>query len=303
MARIDRLMKVKKVTPVFFHGSGGSIDRGGGSVRDQMAAWPDSAKRAYKATIQGEMVERTFSSPEIAMSRFFQILDSAASKGSVYQDSKELNEFADRVGSHYRDTIASERFLKMVERATPYRYLSALKIGSRPSKRGGSLSVPALRAIPWVLCWTQTRVLFQTWWGVGTAWKNSSSSERKKLKAVFETNPLFRTYLQALGFTLAKVEMPIWDFYLAQSGIEPSERKYFSDLFHDEFEATFKFFREITGEKNPLWFRPWLGESIELRAAMIHPLNLLEIIAQEKKDLELLRLSVTGIATGMLTTG
>jgi phosphoenolpyruvate carboxylase len=36
---------------------------------------------------------------------------------------------------------------------------------------------------------------------------------------------------------------------------------------------------------------------------MIHPLNLLQILAEKRKDRQLLRLTVTGISSGMLTTG
>jgi phosphoenolpyruvate carboxylase len=310
MGKIDDVCRRAKVDPIFFHGSGGSVDRGGGSVEEQMAPWPASAVAHYKATIQGEMVERTFASPEMAESRFWKIAlgGRSASAGKTKRPtaprpSRELDAFANRVAEHYANTIASPRFLRMVECATPYRYLSALKIGSRPSKRGGSLSVPALRAIPWVLCWTQTRVLFQTWWGIGTAWESASSSERAALRREFAKNPLFRSFVQALGFTLAKVELPIWEFYLAQSGLEPKEIAAFREEFRAELAGTHAFFKGITGKSDPLWFRPWLGRSIELRASMIHPLNLLEILAQEDQDLPLLRICVTGIASGMLTTG
>jgi phosphoenolpyruvate carboxylase len=36
---------------------------------------------------------------------------------------------------------------------------------------------------------------------------------------------------------------------------------------------------------------------------MIHPLNLLQMIAREDRDILLLRWTVTGIASGMLTAG
>jgi phosphoenolpyruvate carboxylase len=310
MGKIDAACRRAKVDPIFFHGSGGSIDRGGGSVEEQMAPWPKSALEHYKATIQGEMVERTFASPEMAASRFWKIALGGRAEGTAPsarrtapKPSAELDAFANRVAKHYSDTIASPRFLSMVERATPYRYLSALKIGSRPSKRGGSLSVPALRAIPWVLCWTQSRVLFQTWWGIGTAWEQATPTERAKLRREFARNSSFRSFVQALGFTLAKVELPIWEFYLSRSGLDAKEVASFREEFRRELAGTHAFFRGITGKSDPLWFRPWLGRSIELRASMIHPLNLLEILAQQDRDLPLLRICVTGIASGMLTTG
>lgn len=307
MNSLDAICRKKKIQPLFFHGSGGSIDRGGGAINDQISAWPESALRNYKATIQGEMIERSFSSPEILESRFRKIAEGGHSAGRkklpTVVRSPVLEDFAEQVAAHYRATIASPRFLSMVEKATPYRYLNVLKIGSRPSKRPGALSVPALRAIPWVLCWTQTRVLFQTWWGMGSVWKSMSKAQQKTLKGEFIRDPLFRTYVNALGFTLAKIELPVWELYLETSGIDRTEIDYFKALFRAELRDTWNCFRAITGETNPTWFRPWLGKSIELRASLIHPLNILEILAQKDEDLPLVRISVTGIASGMLTTG
>ena len=303
---IDRACKKAKVIPVFFHGSGGSIDRGGGAIRDQMAGWPASALHIYKATVQGEMVERTFASPEILESQLTQISENTNPKNReklISTKNPALEKFASKVKGHYQEKITSPLFLKMVELATPYSFLSALKIGSRPTKRTGSLSVAGLRAIPWVLCWTQTRVLFPTWWGIGTAWTEMKKHEKNALKKAFLTHPVFRSYIHALGFTLAKIELPIFEFYIQQSKLDEKEKKYFIQSFRNELEATLKFFKGLTGESDPLWYRPWLGESIELRASMIHPLNLLEILSHQSNDLPLLRISVTGIASGMLTTG
>lgn len=306
MWELDRTCKKAKITPIFFHGSGGSIDRGGGSIQDQMAGWPDSALRNYKATIQGEMIERYFASAEIAERGLVQIAQTATriqKSRRTLPKGPGLVDFAARLSATYRETIADPRFLRMVEAATPYRYLGALKIGSRPSKRAGPMVVSGLRAIPWILCFTQTRILFPTWWGAGSAWETASAGERAELKKLFGSHPVFRSYVHALGFTLAKIVLPVWEFYLKRSDLAEAEIRHFSAAFRAEHRRTVKFFHEVSGQRNPVWFQPWLGKSIEMRAAMIHPLNLLEILAQRDHDLPLLRISVTGIASGMMTTG
>src|SRR5690606_27230147 len=71
-----------------------------------------------------------------------------------------LMRFSEEVRSAYQSKVGEERFLELIQKVTPYPYLSTLKMGSRPAKRGGLQSVQSLRAIPWILCWTQTRVLF-----------------------------------------------------------------------------------------------------------------------------------------------
>ncbi|MNS89517.1 Phosphoenolpyruvate carboxylase [compost metagenome] len=191
----------------------------------------------------------------------------------------------------------------MVEAATPYSYLNVLKIGSRPSKRAKQLQVSGLRAIPWVLCWTQTRVLFPTWWGVGSAWTELSSTQKNSLKKSFKSDAVFTSYVRALGFTLAKIEIEIFRMYLETSTLAAKEKSRIYSEFAEEFERTKTCFRELTSQKDYLWYKPWLAESIYLRSPMIHPLNLLQIIAKQEKDHSLLRVTVTGISSGMLTTG
>jgi phosphoenolpyruvate carboxylase len=305
--KLESTCRKRGVKAVFFHGSGGSVDRGGGSIRDQIAGWPKNAMNVYKATVQGEMVERTFSSPEILESQLAQIsemTDITKQKSSLTNKNLTLTRFANLVRDHYRTMVENKNFLEMIETSTPYSYLSALKIGSRPSKRTtGGLSVSGLRAIPWVLCWTQTRILFPTWWGVGMAWGQLSKAEKKEIKDSFNRHPVFKSFIHALGFTLAKIELPVFEYYLRSSKLGRETVNEMILKFRRELSATQRCFYEITGEKNYLWFRPWLGESIELRAPMIHPLNLLQMNAQKEKDLNLLRVSVTGIASGMLTTG
>ena len=256
------------------------------------------------------MVERSFASPEIAESQLTKISHTASAL--LAGPSRELatqvvQKFARGIETAYREAIDSKSFMSMVEEATPYRFLSALKIGSRPTKRAssqkGALAVGSLRAIPWILCWTQTRVLFPTWWGIGRSWKSLSKGEKAELKSEYKNNPLFRSFVHVLGFTLAKVELPVWNFYLEESTLKKSEVDQFKREFGREFSLALHFFKDLTGKSDPLWFRPWLSESIHLRSPMIHPLNLLQILAEKEHDLPLLRIAVTGVASGMLTTG
>lgn len=306
MHALEKECEAAGVKPIFFQGSGGSVDRGGGSVQDQVAWWPRSALRTYKVTIQGEMVERSLSTPEIARG---QIESIAAAAGKALAGtpcaphSPELEAFAREVTESYRAKVHEKEFLEVVGAATPYAHLSALKIGSRPTRRTTEISVEGLRAIPWVLCWTQTRVLFQTWWGVGTAWRNAGQARRAALVQAFREEPVFASYVKALAFTLAKVELPLWRLYLDESGLAPAiQERVYAD-FTAEVEAAAELVRAVTGQKDPLWFKPWLGASIRLRSPIIHPLNLLQLLSLEGGDLVLFRVTAAGISAGMMTTG
>lgn len=298
----DFLIK-QELTPVFFHGSGGSTSRGGGSVEEQLAWWPQSALDIYKVTIQGEMVQRNFSQALIMRSQVGKVLESYNSiTPKKIQRPQVVTKFYRNVENLYRELVSDEAFRHLVAQATPYQYLDLLKIGSRPSKRQepGKFS---LRAIPWILCWTQTRLLLPVWWGVGKTWNELNETEKKELRKFYQTSPLMQSYIKNFGFTAARIELGVWNFHLLHSGLDQDQKDFWKKKITEELELSLKFFREISGQDNLTWFRPWLSESIYFRSSMIHPLNVIQKIALEREEHILLRETVTGIACGMLTTG
>lgn len=318
LSQIERVCRRRKVTPIFFHGAGGSVDRGGGSIEDQTAAWPASALREPKLTIQGEMVERTFSSPEILhsfLSRLAHRVETARLQTAARPQagnsatSPAISRLAAAAAENYRAKACSAEFMRVVREATLYPYLSELRIGSRPTARhtrvieiGGCREIGEIRAIPWVLCWTQARVLFQTWWGVGSAWALLDEQDRLQLAEAYRTDRFFRAFVHQLGFTLAKVELGVWRVLLDHSGLPHDQARAVELEFAGEYRSALDFVHTLAGP-DLLGFRPWLGTSIRLRSPMIHPLNLLQWLAVKRGDSRLLRETVTGIASGMLTTG
>ncbi|RLA67152.1 MAG: phosphoenolpyruvate carboxylase [Epsilonproteobacteria bacterium] len=306
LAIIEKTLKSYKLTPVFFHGSGGSIERGGGSIKNQTGWWPKSALNVYKATIQGEMVARTFNNEKILssfVSRIVEQLNIVKKVKNKKVNNFVLQEFSDLVRHHYVTTVQNDDFFKIIDAATPYNFLNHLKIGSRPSKRTTGGDSRKLRAIPWILCWTQTRVLFPTWWGTGMAWKELSTTKKKTFKREYMTNPLVSSFMSALGFTLAKVELGVWKIYLHESGLDPKLVEEIYTKFEKEYKSARAFFTAVTGKKELLWHRPWLQQSIDYRSSMIHPLNLIQLESLKRGELDLLIDTVTGISCGMLTTG
>jgi phosphoenolpyruvate carboxylase len=309
ICNLEQVILEAKLIPIFFHGSGGSIERGGGSIQEQTDWWPPSALATVKMTIQGEMIYRNYSAGEILNSQLERLADSRREKkgGASVCDSgtshKELQRFSEAIQNSYQQILKDPDFLTMIEKATPYSFLKNLRLGSRPSKRQGAVDIRNLRAIPWVLCWTQTRILFPSWWGVGSFWQTLNPTERKRYQQVFKDSSVFRSYMKALGFTLAKIELPVFGLYLKCSSLESDLADKFVHIFTNEYKLCVQALQEITGEQDLLWYRPWLGTSISLRSPLIHPLNVLQLLALQNKDVLLLRETVTGIASGMLTTG
>lgn len=302
MSEVESTLKSFRIQPIFFHGSGGSVARGGGSIKEQIHWWPNTAVAVPKLTVQGEMIQRMFATKEILNSQCVHLTVEAMRRKVrrvKFERHPVLEKFASIVEEHYQGLIGDPVLLGKLLAATPYKYLEVLRIGSRPSKRPeAKVSVSGLRAIPWVLCWTQTRSLLPTWWGTGSAWAKLSVEDKATLKSELQSNPFFSSFIKALGFTLAKVELDLWELYFPKD-----EGEKMLEPFKKEYGLCLKFMADLTGEKHLVWHRPWLEESIRLRAPNIHILNMLQVLAMAENDEKLLKETLVGIACGMLTTG
>ena len=310
MKAIGAWAATRGIAVLFFYGSGGSVGRGGGSIADQAASWPAGAMDLVKQTLQGEMVERTLATPEILRSQVQQIAQVQASPPRFRAASAAVQDLARRSQTAYVELVGSPQFRELLRGATPYTRLGALNIGSRPVRRkaGKALAgLEQLRAIPWVLCWTQTRYLLHAWIGIGTAWRQvrADSKARASLLAAIESDPLLRSYLRLLSFTLAKTEPGIWREYVKTLvGTTPALVARLDKEWSDAVDLA----TQISPDGDLLSDKRWLRESIFYRAPMIHPLNLIQIEVLRNPRLSaaqelLFRETVTGIAAGMLTTG
>ena len=106
--------------------------------------------------------------------------------------------------------------------------------------------------------------------------------------------------MKQVRFTLAKVEFSVFEHQVR--ALAPAHATRLTQ-FKAEYEAALRAVREITGEHDLMAHRPLLAESIRLRSPLIHPLNVLQVIGIERREADLLRVTTTGIAAGMLTTG
>lgn len=314
MAALGRWARGRGLPLVFFHGAGGSEGRGGGTIEEQAATWPPDALGLVKTTLQGEMIERTLASPEILASQVEKVAAVQARPPSFAPPGELTRELARRSQEAYAAFVREPAFLDLLERATPYAHLGALNIGSRPARRGkkapaaGEDALDRLRAIPWVLCWTQVRLLLPVWLGVGTAWRALCGrfGDEASLRAAVRDDPLLRAFLRLLGFTLAKSAPRIWREYVRR--LAPDAPPALLARLDREWRDALDLARRASPTGELLPDRPWLVESIHYRAPMIHPLNLLQIDVLARADptaadQALFRETVTGIAAGMLTTG
>ncbi|MGV7864245.1 phosphoenolpyruvate carboxylase, partial [Mycobacterium kansasii] len=83
-----------------------------------------------------------------------------------------------------------------------------------PSSRKPTESISDLRAIPWVLAWSQSRVMLPGWYGTGTAFEQwitaGPDSEEDRLAVLHELYqrwPFFRSVLSNMAQVMAKSDL------------------------------------------------------------------------------------------------
>lgn len=308
----------------YFHGKGGPIDRGGGLSYRTIVAQPHSvAGGQMRITEQGEVISNKYSNPAIAMRNleqlFSAVLRSVASVRSG--DSEVPDDWTEAVSRLSQDSFRAYQSLVWKNRdfpvfffhATPIDVIEHLTLGSRPAKRPSGKGLRDLRAIPWVFAWTQSRFTLAAWYGLGTAISSFLEQEKgagiKLLRKLYADWPFFGTLIDNAQLSLAKTDLFIAEMYAGL--VEPAElgRQIFCRI-DQEFQRCNEVVLEITEQPRLLSKAEVLAESIRLRNPYVDPLNFLQVrfLREWRKDptpevLNLLRLTVHGIASGMKSTG
>jgi len=309
----------------FFHGRGGSISRGGGKTERAVIAAPrGSVDGTLRLTEQGEVIHRKYGIRALAL-RNLEQATGAVLRATLRPRPPEPRdgqwravaaELAADARAHYRALVYDDAdFPAYFRLATPIDVIERLRIGSRPSRRGGSGGVDSLRAIPWVFAWSQNRAGLTAWYGVGTALERALAKHGRDAIAAMATDwPFFTTMVEDIEMVLAKSDLGIFERYSTLAAAHPQ-----GDLharLHPgiaaEFERTRAAVLSITGHDDLLAGDQRLRQSIRLRNPYIDPISLLQVDllarwrAGGSADDELLQAlvaTVNGIAAGVQNTG
>lgn len=312
----------------FFHGKGGTIDRGGGASHRSLRAQPHAAHGGrIRITEQGEVISLKYSDPAIAQ-RNLEQLTSAVMAVQCLPDGEATNarlpaweSWMSRVArlsfeSFQQFVYGTPEFADYFWQATPIDLIEHLRLGSRPTRRQKSADVRQLRAIPWVFAWTQSRHLVSAWYGVGQALSEFSRTEENGLdclREMYRDWPFFRQLLDNAEVSLAKTELGIAREYAALVKPATVRDKVFG-LIQEEYHRSVDQVLQVNGRASLLENQPVLAESIRRRNPFVDPLNYLQIRflahwreASDEQRTETLRrllaLTVNGIAFGMKSTG
>ena len=311
----------------FFHGKGGTIDRGGGASYRSLRAQPYAAHGGrIRITEQGEVISLKYSDAYLAQRNLEQL--TSAVIASQCLDGGTDPAWRPRWDVHL-DTLARlslEAYQGLVYRtpefndyfwaATPIDLITQLRLGSRPSRRKESRELSELRAIPWVFALTQSRHLVSAWYGLGGALARFAESEPgglAVLRKMYREWPFFAQLLDNAEMSLAKTDLYIAGRYASLVHSGKVRDKVFG-MIEGEYGRTVEMVLKVVRRSHLLANQPVLAESIRLRNPYVDPLNFLQIEfleqwrrARSPERVERLRrllaLTVNGIAFGMKSTG
>jgi phosphoenolpyruvate carboxylase len=180
----------------FFHGTGGTISRGGGKYHRFLESMPEnSVCRTFKITVQGESVAQLFGNPMTAKYNLTaltsgiarHIIENKTKKAAPQYPTQTMEFLAQKSFEHYKNLIETPGFINFYSKATCIDVLEKSKIGSRPARRTGTRTLKDLRAIPWVFSWNLSRFTLTGWFGLGEALKILKAEKPQEYKDLRQT--------------------------------------------------------------------------------------------------------------------
>jgi phosphoenolpyruvate carboxylase len=305
---------------VIFHGRGGAVSRSGGRTVGLIRSLPPGAMRGrFRLTEQGESVNDRYGLRPIALRTFEQNLNAVAlmaagSYGPELVDTRwveAMSVLAETSIAAYRGLVhADPAFADYFHCVTPIDVIERMQIGSRPLLRPSGSGIAALRAIPWVFAWSQSRHMLPGWFGAGVSL--AVVAERYGdgiLNDMYGRWPFFEALIDDIEMSLARADMGIAKIYDQLAGPELQRH---AQAIQAEFEASSARVLAIKGCARLLDAEPTLQRSIRLRNPYVDPLHLTQADllhrwrqgGREDRELfDALVASVNGIAQGLHGSG
>ena len=306
-----------------FHGRGGTVGRGGGPSYEAILAQPPGAVNgSLRLTEQGEVIAAKYAEPLMARRNLETLV--AATLESTLLDVEGLgdaagpaydilDDLAGRAQRAYAELVHdTPGFVEYFLASTPVSEIGSLNIGSRPTSRKPTQSIADLRAIPWVLAWSQSRVMLPGWYGTGSAvdgWL-ADGGRIEVLHELYQRWPFFRTVLSNLAQVLAKSDLGLAARYAELVDDKALRRRVF-DKITKEHTRTINAHKLITGQDNLLADNPALARSVFNRFPYLEPLNHLQVELLRRyrsgDDDELVQrgilLTMNGLASALRNSG
>jgi len=317
--RLTQSLARHRLRPVFFHGRGGSVSRGGAPAGRAIAAQPvGTVQGRLRITEQGEVVSSKYANRGTAVGNLELLASSVLSHLPVRiqpaADPEHIDALEALAGlsqTAYVSLLGMPGFLDYFQQASPVEELAMLKLGSRPARRFGARSLGDLRAIPWVFAWSQNRHMITGWYGFGSALRAfrqvRGPAADRLLADMFARHPLFRLMVDEAEKSLMLADMEIAEAYAALVE-DPVIRAPILSRIQAEHSAALAALRDITGNALGLRFPKMQARCEDLRP-QLDRLNRLQITLLRQSragsgttTIPLMQ-SMTCIASGLGWTG
>lgn len=309
-----------------FHGRGGSIGRGGGPTNRSIRSQPPlSLRGGIKITEQGEVIAYRYSNSDIAHRHLQQVMnavlislsstDNLTIPDEWAQTMEKLSEYSRQKYRHF--VYEEPGFLDYWQAATPVHELGKMRISSRPAKRTSKGGFAAMRAIPWVFSWMQSRAIVPSWFGIGTACQtfcDENEAGLELLQTMYQEWAFFRAVIDNAQLDVAKADMGIAELY-ASLVQDDALRDLMFGMVQTEHSLSREMILKVTQQEDLLSAMPAIKVSIERRNPYVDPLNFIQVALlpvlrdMDENDeaypkvLEAVLGTINGIAAGMKTTG
>ena len=305
---------------LIFHGRGGTPARGGGRTEHLVESLPKGAMRGVlRLTEQGEVVNQSYGLRPIAMRTLERTFASVALATANAVESEPIapeliaamRTIAAQSLKTYRDLVfGSPEFFEYFRAATPLDVIERMHIASRPAARAEGSGVSALRAIPWVFAWTQSRHMLPGWFGFGSGVQAALQVHGEEVLTRMTAHwPFFSHLLDDVEAMLGRTDLEIAGYYDA---LAPDRLQAHAEPIAQEFALTSSLVLRLRGSARLLDSDPTLQRSIKLRNPYIDPMHLMQVDllrrwrATQRQDQALfvaLRSTISGIAQGLQATG
>ena len=307
----------------FFHGRGGTVGRGGGPTYEAITSQPlKSINDRIRLTEQGEVIGNKYGNKDAAYYNLEMLVSATINRMISEQKSPfsmfdRFGEVMDKVVNRsydiYRDLVfGNEHFYDYFFESSPIKAISSFNIGSRPAARKTITEIGGLRAIPWVFSWSQSRVMFPGWYGVGSSFKEFIDEDPENietLRYMYKNWPFFQSLLSNVDMVLSKANMDI-AFEYAQLCEEEEVRNIYQIILH-EWQLTKDIILMIEEQEELLAENSYLKESLDYRMPYFNVLNYiqLELIRRQRTGQlpadqdKLIHITINGVATGLRNSG
>ena len=319
---VSRVCDEHGVALTLFHGRGGTVARGGGPAGRAIRAQPAGTVRGrFRLTEQGEIVASHYGDPDLAHRHLEQIVSAVllasadtGRAGVTPAWRHAMDAMAARARAAYRALLEeTPGFLDYWHGATPIDEITRLRLGSRPAaRRGGALTPKAIRAIPWVFSWMQSRFNLPGWYGLGAALE---PADRTLLRELYASWPFYRAILDNAEMSLLKADMGIAALYSDLVPDRALARTVFATI-RDEYERACETILAATGHAALMDGDPVIQRSVHLRNPYVDPLNYIQVdmlrrlraladpeSTEAEAYREVIVVTINGIAAGLRNTG